>query len=70
MVLPESGSASDVMIQLASSNGLKFIGDVQSVIKLNDAIGNIGDKIFLKSYVEGENKGGGILVAVDNSLLA
>ncbi|ECI2916340.1 hypothetical protein CSP68_002623 [Salmonella enterica subsp. diarizonae] len=67
MVLPESGSASDVMIQLASSNGLKFIGDVPSVIKLNDVIGNIGDKIFLKSYVESENKGGGILVAVDNS---
>lgn len=70
MVLPESGSASDVMIQLASSNGLSFIGDVSSVIKLNDVIGSIGDKIFLKSYVEGENKGGGILVAVDNSLSA
>ncbi len=50
------------MIQLASSNGLSFIGDVSSVIKLNDVIGSIGDKIFLKSYVEGENKGGELLL--------
>lgn len=52
---------------LAASDGLKLIGDVPSVLKLNDVSGIVGDKVFLKSYVENENNGGGFLVAVDNS---
>lgn len=49
-VLPESGSAADVMIDLASSNGFKYIGHVRSAAALSLLPGSDGDRVLLYSY--------------------
>ncbi|WP_416239288.1 phage tail fiber domain-containing protein, partial [Raoultella ornithinolytica] len=49
-VLPESGSAADVMIDLASSDGFKYIGQVRSAAELSLLPGSDGDRVLLYSY--------------------
>ncbi|MCC4956787.1 hypothetical protein [Klebsiella pneumoniae] len=51
-VLPESGSAADVMIDLASSDGFKYIGQVRSAAALSLLPGSDGDRVLLESYHE------------------
>lgn len=73
-VLPESGSAADVLIELGSSDGFKFIGKCPSfsdLRRINSA--NVGDRILLASHQGGwaaqasPPVGGGEFVAIAGS---
>lgn len=60
-VLPPSGSASDVLIELAKPDGLKNIGGCESIDKLRTITGTSdGQQIFLFSWHSGKKIGGGI----------
>ncbi|EPN1976163.1 hypothetical protein ACTV6M_000858 [Escherichia coli] len=60
MVLPQSGSASDVMIQLAASDGLKLIGNCASISNLrNIEPTNTQQRIFVLEHTLGSGTGGG-----------
>ncbi|HGN8864901.1 TPA: phage tail fiber protein, partial [Klebsiella michiganensis] len=52
-VLPESGSAADVMIDLASSDGFKYIGQVRSAAALSALPGSDGERVLLLGYHDG-----------------
>lgn len=53
---------------LASNKGMNLIGDVDSVAQLASVSGaSVGDKILVRSYIAGSNKGGGTFVAVENT---
>lgn len=58
-VLPESGSAADVLIELASSDGFKLVGQVQSADALASLPGSEGDTVLLAGYYSGSSLGGG-----------
>ncbi|MGL3061587.1 phage tail fiber domain-containing protein [Klebsiella pneumoniae] len=58
-VIPESGSAADVLISLASSDGFKLIGQFQSVLSLSVHPGSDGDRVLVIGYYAGSNLGGG-----------
>lgn len=60
VILPPSGSASDVMIQLAANDGEKFIGECQTIAILR-TIEPTYDKqrITLREHTAGTGKGGG-----------
>ncbi|HHQ2447086.1 TPA: right-handed parallel beta-helix repeat-containing protein, partial [Raoultella ornithinolytica] len=58
-VLPESGSAADVMIDLASSDGFKYIGQVPGIGALRNLRGSYGDRVLVSGYYAGSNLGGG-----------
>ena len=61
VVLPQSGSASDVMIQLAANDGFKFLGACQNISQLRNIIpDNDGQLILLRSWISGGHSGGGI----------
>lgn len=72
-VLPESGSAADVLIDLASGDGFKLIGQVTSWSALRQTkITHAGDVILLKAYNEVSTlfmlpSGGGRFIAVAGS---
>lgn len=60
MVLPQSGSASDVMIQLAASDGLKLIGNCASISNLrNIEPTNLQQRIYVLEHTLGSGIGGG-----------
>lgn len=62
VVVPPSGSASDVFIQLAKPDGLKYTGQCSDVISLRNMEPTIpGQQVYLSSYGYGTGKGGGIL---------
>lgn len=65
VILPPSGSASDVMIQLAANDGEKFIGECQTIAILR-TIEPTYDKqrITLREHTAGTGKGGGEFRAV------
>ena len=65
VILPPSGSASDVMIQLAANDGEKFIGECQTIAILR-TIEPTYDKqrITLREHTAGTGKGGGQFRAV------
>ncbi|MDR7941166.1 phage tail fiber protein [Enterobacter soli] len=60
VVLPASGSASDVMIELAKPDGEKFIGECQTIAMLR-TIEPTYDKqqVTLREHTAGTGKGGG-----------
>ncbi len=75
-VLPESGSAADVMIELASSDGFKLIGQVTSYANLQSIIPEYaGQRILLQSYLPGwaatlrGPEGGGEFVSFPGSVV-
>lgn len=75
-VLPESGSAADVMIELASSDGFKLIGQVTSYANLQSIIPEYaGQRILLQSYLPGwaatlrGPEGGGEFVSLPGSVV-
>ncbi|EKP8674472.1 right-handed parallel beta-helix repeat-containing protein [Salmonella enterica] len=60
MVVPESGSAADVMLELAAGNGFSRIGQFESISELmSTSGGRDGDRVLVKSYYPGANTGGG-----------
>ncbi|HFJ1561831.1 TPA: effector protein [Salmonella enterica] len=60
MVLPESGSATDVMIQLASNDGFKFIGQCPDIATLRTIEPETnGQRITLRQHTYGTGLGGG-----------
>ncbi|MBZ6757804.1 phage tail fiber protein [Klebsiella grimontii] len=61
-ILPESGSASDVLLELASSDGFKWVGQFPSVGSLAATSGSHGDRVLVRSYHEGGSEGGGQFV--------
>jgi hypothetical protein len=61
-VLPESGSAADVMIDLASSDGFKYIGQVPGIGALRNLRGSYGDRVWVSGYYAGSNLGGGSFI--------
>ncbi|AOP85641.1 hypothetical protein BFV64_04380 [Enterobacter kobei] len=65
VVLPASGSASDVMIELAKPDGEKFIGECQTIAMLR-TIEPTYDKqqVTLREHTAGTGKGGGEFRAV------
>lgn len=54
---------------LAASNGLTLMGAVPNVTQLRATNGAAGNKIFLKEYDTGTEKGGGILTGVSSTTL-
>ncbi|HGW6097948.1 TPA: phage tail protein [Citrobacter freundii] len=61
MILPESGTASDVFIELNKNDGFKYIGKCESISKLRTIVADSnGQFILVDSYRHGSNKGGGI----------
>lgn len=63
VILPPSGSASDVLIQLAANDGLKLIGQCLSISDLRSITGvGHGQRVFLKSYYSGGSTGGGMFL--------
>ncbi|WP_155005393.1 phage tail fiber domain-containing protein [Klebsiella grimontii] len=64
-ILPESGSASDVLLELASSDGFKWVGQFPSVGSLAATSGSHGDRVLVRSYHEGGSEGGGQFVYDD-----
>ena len=65
-VLPPSGSASDVMLQLAASDGYKFIGecpDISTLRTIEPTI--IGQLIRVKNYYSDKFGGGGFFRSVN-----
>lgn len=70
VIVPESGSAADVLAELGKINGLSLIGGCESISELRTIIGyHNGANIFLKSYHDGKNKGGGIFRWESTSIL-
>lgn len=67
-VLPESGSAADVMIEFASSDGLKLVGFCRSVaeLKLMSPSG-VNQRITLLGVSAGDVAGGDDFISVDAS---
>lgn len=64
VVLPPSGSASDVMIELAKPDGLKLIGQCDSFDELRSIVPGIeGQRILLKGWHSGSLLGGGEFIA-------
>ncbi|WPK41843.1 tail protein [Escherichia phage vB-EcoP-XT18] len=63
------GQVSNVVSQeLGLPTGFNLIGDLPSIEQLQTLEGaSVGDKVFVRSYVEGANMGGGVFVAIDNS---
>ncbi|MEG1347205.1 MAG: right-handed parallel beta-helix repeat-containing protein [Hafnia sp.] len=60
MLVPESGSASDVLLQLAYPNGFSNIGQFESVAQLLTTVGlSDGSRVLVKAYYPGTNVGGG-----------
>lgn len=69
VVLSESGSASDVMILLAQSDGLKYIGtcpDIATLRTIEPATD--GQRITLRQHTAGTGKGGGQFRAIVNGV--
>lgn len=65
MLTPESGSATDVLLQLAEKDGLKLIGQCNSIIELRSIEPEYnGQKILLKHYSVGTGLGGGLFQSV------
>lgn len=65
MVLPESGSATDVMIQLAANDGLKFIGQCPDISTLRTIEPETnGQRITLRQHTIGTGLGGGVFRSV------
>lgn len=65
VVIPPSGSASDVLIQLAANDGEKFIGECPTVAVLRTLEPTYDkQRITLREYTAGSRKGGGQLRAV------
>ena len=65
VTIPSSGSAADVLIQLAASDGLKNIGQCPSVATLRTIEPSAnGQLIFLRSHTNGTFKGGGLFKAL------
>lgn len=65
MVLPESGSATDVMIQLAANDGLKFIGQCPDISTLRTIEPETnGQRITLRQHTIGTGLGGGAFRSV------
>ncbi|EMK1968887.1 effector protein [Escherichia coli] len=65
MVLPESGSATDVMIQLAANDGFKFIGQCPDILTLRTIEPEKnGQRITLRQHTIGTGLGGGVFRAV------
>ncbi len=65
VILPPSGSASDVMIQLAANDGEKFIGECPTIAILRTLEPTYDkQRITLREYATGSRKGGGQLRAV------
>ncbi|HIG7755986.1 TPA: phage tail fiber protein [Klebsiella pneumoniae] len=58
-VLPESGSAADVLIELGSGDGFKLVGQFQSVAMLSAYPGSDGERVLVIGYQVGSNMGGG-----------
>ncbi|WP_270529581.1 phage tail fiber protein [Klebsiella pneumoniae] len=74
-VLPESGSAADVLINLASNDGFKLVGQVTSYAELQSIVPEYaGQRILLQSYSAGwaatlrGPEGGGEFVAFNGSV--
>lgn len=64
MTVPPSGSATEVLAQLKSSDGFKYIGQVKSFSELRTVVPEAnGQRILLKSYYENGATGGGQFVA-------
>lgn len=59
MVLPESGSASDVLIELAKNNGYSLIGEFSNVSELRNSAPSIGDAVLVKEHTTGRGEDGG-----------
>ncbi|STV73923.1 Uncharacterised protein [Klebsiella pneumoniae subsp. rhinoscleromatis] len=60
-VLPESGSAADVLINLGSEEGLQYIGQCSSISRLRAIqLSSIGQQIFVAEHTEGMGQGGGV----------
>ncbi|EOV5849339.1 hypothetical protein ACOAAE_000674 [Citrobacter freundii] len=71
MVLPESGSAADVLIELAKPNGLSNIGVCPDVATLRTLSMPIGKKVMLLGYhSDHPGTGGGTLYASSDTSLA
>lgn len=71
MVLPESGSAADVLIELAKPNGLSNIGVCPDVVTLRTLSMPIGKKVMLLGYhSDHPGTGGGTLYASSDTSLA
>lgn len=65
VTIPSSGSAADVLIQLAANDGLKNIGQCPSVAVLRTIEpSSDGQLIFLRSHTAGTNLGGGVFRAL------
>lgn len=65
VTIPSSGSAADVLIQLAANDGLKNIGQCPSVAVLRTIEpSSDGQLIFLRSHTAGTNRGGGVFRAL------
>ncbi|MGP8938855.1 phage tail fiber domain-containing protein [Enterobacter soli] len=65
VVLPASGSASDVMIELAKPDGEKFIGECPTITALRTLEPTYDkQRITLREYTAGSRKGGGQFRAV------
>ncbi|HFZ1786623.1 phage tail fiber protein [Klebsiella pneumoniae] len=66
VVLPESGSASDVLIQLASGSGLLYIGSTPTISTLQTIVPNIiGTRVQVKEFDYGYIVGGGTFIVQD-----
>ena len=65
VVLPSSGSASDVMIQLGSNDGEKYIGECQTIAQLRTIEPSFDkQRITVREHTAGTRKGGGEFRAV------
>ncbi|HGN9179295.1 hypothetical protein [Klebsiella pneumoniae] len=63
-VLPESGSATDVIIEIGSSDGFKLVGQVPSYSDLQSTIPEYeGQRILLAAHRQGTAYGGGEFIA-------
>ncbi|BBF66888.1 hypothetical protein [Klebsiella phage KN4-1] len=59
-ILPESGSAADVLVELSKVSGYNLIGKATSFANMRSASGlKVGDVVLLTSYYEGGTTGGG-----------
>ncbi|MDM3365140.1 right-handed parallel beta-helix repeat-containing protein [Citrobacter sp. Cb005] len=69
MLIPESGSATEVMLLLAAQDGYKYIGEVQSFSALRLLVPtSAGIRIKLRSWRSGSPFGGGDFIAVAGDL--
>ncbi|HFO9128877.1 TPA: hypothetical protein ACHK35_001415, partial [Escherichia coli] len=69
MVLPESGSATDVMLQLAATDGFKNIGSCPDVATLrNTEPSSVNQQIIVRGYYsDTPGLGGGVFMSFDSS---